>query len=212
MAREVPSNVHYPFGIETTAMLGVDFQVGFGDGFEPVPDASAAVENFRRASARWRELGGTVIHVQTVYTPDRQPQGRIVDFVPNVAEALAEGARDAEPYAELVDPADELVYKRTFSAVASSDLMQRLESLGFDSVVLGGLTTPICVQTTADALSMSGFKVTLLHDACASQAIGELSAQEAHLAAVQRMAYLFTAACTTSGFLASLDALPVAGG
>jgi len=206
MACEVPSIVHYPFEIEKTAILGVDFQVGFGDGFEPVPDAGAAVENFRRASARWRELGGTVIHVQTIYTPERRPQGRIADFVPNVAEALAEGARDAEPYAELIDPADEIVYKRTFSAVASSDLVQRLESLGFDGVVLGGLTTPICVQTTADALSMGGFKVTLLQDACASQPIGGLSAQDAHLAAVQRMAYLFTAVSTTDAFLASLKA------
>jgi hypothetical protein len=49
---------------------------------------------------------------------------------------------------------------------------------------------------------MLGFEVTVLADACASQAIGSLSAQDAHVAALQRMAYLFAAVQDTGEFIA----------
>jgi nicotinamidase-related amidase len=51
---------------------------------------------------------------------------------------------------------------------------------------------------------MVGIKVIVLTDACASQAIGTLSAEDAHAAAIQRMAYLFAAVQTTETFLKSL--------
>ena len=71
---------------------------------------------------------------------------------------------------------------------------------------------PICVQTTVDGLSMTGFKVIVLADACASQAIGALSAEQAHAAAIQRMAYLFAAAEDTATFVAKVRALQPAAG
>jgi hypothetical protein len=49
-------------------------------------------------------------------------------------------------------------------------------------------------------------------DACASQAIGTLSAEQAHAAAVQRMAYLFAAIETTDAFVARVRALQPAAG
>jgi nicotinamidase-related amidase len=79
-------------------------------------------------------------------------------------------------------------------------------------VVVGGLTTPICVQTTVDGLSMTGVKVIVLTDACASQAIGALSAEQAHEAAIARMAYLFAAIEDTDAFVARVRALQPAAG
>ena len=54
---------------------------------------------------------------------------------------------------------------------------------------------------------MSGIKVIVLEDACASQAIGRFSAEQAHEAAVDRMGYLFAQIETTAGFLASAKAI-----
>jgi len=96
--------------------------------------------------------------------------------------------------------------------VLSSDLVDQLLARNVDTVVVGGLTTPICVQTTVDGLSMVGLKVILLADACASQAIGTLSAEQAHAAAVQRMAYLFAAVEDTGAFVARVRALQPAAG
>ena len=77
-------------------------------------------------------------------------------------------------------------------------------------MVVGGLTTPICVQTTVDGLSMVGLKVIVLADACASQAIGTLSAQDAHSAALQRLAYLFAAVEDTGSFITAAGSVPAA--
>jgi nicotinamidase-related amidase len=208
MSKQAVSNVSYPVAPGTTALLTVDCQFGFGAGsWEQVPDADAAVENLRRAGRVWRECGGAVVHVQTAYTPERPPSGRITDFEPGIAEALAAGTRAAEAYPDLVLDGDLVVYKTTFSAVLSSDLVGQLRARGVDTVVVGGLTTPICVQTTVDGLSMTGLKVIVLADACASQAIGTLSAEQAHAAAIARMAYLFAAVEDTDAFVAQVRAL-----
>jgi nicotinamidase-related amidase len=208
MSKQAVSNVSYPVAPGTTALLTVDCQFGFGTGsWEQVPHADAAVENLRRAGRVWRECGGAVVHVQTAYTPERPPSGRITDFEPGIAEALAAGTRAAEAYPDLVLDGDLVVYKTTFSAVLSSDLVGQLRARGVDTVVVGGLTTPICVQTTVAGLSMTGQKVIVLADACASQAIGTLSAEQAHAAAIARMAYLFAAVEDTDAFVAQVRAL-----
>lgn len=212
MSKQAVSNVSYPVNPVTTVLLSIDCQFGFGAGsWEQVPHADAAVENFRQATRAWRQCGGAVIHVQTAYTPERPPSGRITDFEPGIAAALAAGTQATEPYPDLIADGDLVLYKTTFSAVLSSDLPAQLRARGADTVV-GGLTTPICVQTTVDALSMTGFKVIVLADACASQAIGTLSAEQAHAAAIQRMAYLFAAVEDTDEFVAKVRALQPAGG
>jgi biuret amidohydrolase len=193
-----PNVVSYAIDPRSAALVGVDFQVGFGHGFEPVPHADEAVANFVALARAWREAGGTVIHVHTTYTPERVPTGRVTDFVPGIAGALSEGSPLAAFYDGMVEDGDVLVPKTTFSAVLSSDLSAELTGRGFDTAVVGGLTTPICVQTTVDALSMTGTKVCLVTDACASQPMGGLSAEEAHDAAVQRMGYLFASVATTA--------------
>jgi biuret amidohydrolase len=205
-----PGVVTYDIDPGTTALVGVDFQRGFGHGFEPVPKADAAVANFVSLAQAWREVGGTVLHVHTTYTPERTPTGRITDFVPGIAGALSEGSPMAAFYEGMVQEGDVLVPKTTFSAVMSSDLSDELAERGFDTAVVGGLTTPICVQTTVDALSMTGIKVCLLHDACASQPIGSLTAEQAHDAAVERMGYLFAMVTTTAAVMEAIGATAAA--
>lgn len=201
--------VVYAIDPVTTALVSVDFQVGFGhNSWVSVPHADAAVRKFIDAAQAWRQVGGTVIHVHTFYTPERGPTGRIIDFVPDVARALAKDSPSGAFYNGVVKEGDILVCKTSFGAVMSSDLLAQLRSRNLDTAVVAGLTTPICVQTTVDGLSMSGIKVVLLEDACASQAIGGLSAEQAHQAAIDRMGYAFAQVETTADFVANAKALP----
>ena len=102
MSREAVSNVSYPVAPGTTVLLTIDCQFGFGAGsWEQVPHADAAVENLRRAALAWRECGGEVVHVQTVYTPERAPSGRITGCVPTrKAPARTTGDQVAPPSVE----------------------------------------------------------------------------------------------------------------
>ncbi len=201
MARD-DRRVVYPIDPATTALVGVDIQVGFGrDSWEAVPHADAAVRNFIDAARAWREIGGTVIQVHVAFTPERGPTGRMTDFISDAARALAKDSPATAFYDGVFQEGDILVRKTTFGAVISSDLLAQLQSRKFDTAVVAGLTTPICVQATVDGLSMSGIKVILLEDACASQAIGRFSAEQAHQAAVDRMGYLFAQVETSASFI-----------
>lgn len=139
MSRQAVGNVSYPVNPVTTVLLSIDCQYGFGAGsWEQVPHADAAVENFRKAGRAWRQCGGAVIHVQTASTPERAPSGRITDFEPGIAAALAAGTQATEPYPDLIADGDLVVHKTAFSAVLSSDLPAQLRARGADTVVVGG--------------------------------------------------------------------------
>jgi ureidoacrylate peracid hydrolase len=194
----------YDLSPDHTVLLGVDFQRGFGDGaWEHTPDASSAVAHFRDAAASWRRAGGRVVMCREIYYPsdfqgaDGQP---IADVVAN--HPLMSGRDNAEFYPDLVEPEDLVMRKTGFSAVVAGNLLEILADHGWDTVVMGGLTTPICVGTTSDGLSMAGIKVVVLEDACASQPFDGFSAQEAHAFALARFRYQFGQTMTTEQFTA----------
>ena len=70
------------------------------------------------------------------------------------------------------------------------------------------MTTPICVGTTSDDLSMAGIKVVILEDACASQPFDGVSADDAHAFALARFRYVFGQTMTTQEFREFARALP----
>ncbi len=186
-----------------TVMLGIDFQKGFADGgWEHTPDAAAAVARFREAATSWRGAGGRVIMCREIYYPedypgpDGEPIAEIVAGHP-----LMSGRHNAEFHPGLLEPDDLVMRKTGFSAVAAGDLLEILAEHGWDTVVIGGLTTPICVGTTSDDLSMAGLKVVILEDACASQSFEDVSAQDAHAFALARFRYLFGQTMTSAEFV-----------
>jgi nicotinamidase-related amidase len=189
--------VSYDLGPTHTALVSVDFQHAFGDGgWEHVPHARAAVQRFGELASRWRAAGGTIIHVHTTfYSGETVPPGR---------ETLLEGNSGSAFYDGIVEDGDILVRKIGFSAVSGSNLLEVLREHGFTTAIVGGLTTPICVETTADGLSMSGVRVAVLSDATASQAIGEYSAELAHEFSIARMSYLVGQVTTTDDVIRSL--------
>jgi len=120
------------------------------------------------------------------------------------------GRDNAEFHPGLVEPGDLVMRKTGFSAVAAGNLLEILAEHGWDTVVMGGLTTPICVGTTSDDLSMAGLNVVILEDACASQPFDGFSAQQAHAFAIARFRYQFGQTMTTNEFSESADRLSAA--
>ena len=192
----------YDLSPDHTVLLGVDFQQGFGDGaWEHTPDAPEAVSNFHEAAGSWRGAGGRVVMCREIYYPSDYPGPNGEPIAEVVAHhPLMSGRDNAEFYPGLVEPEDLVMRKTGFSAVAAGNLLEILSEHGWDTVVMGGLTTPICVGTTSDGLSMAGIKVVILEDACASQPFEGFSAQEAHAFALARFRYQFGQTMTTKKF------------
>jgi len=63
---------------------------------------------------------------------------------------------------------DIILPKRRFSAFYKTDLDQTLRLLGADTIVVTGITTEVCVLTTAMDGLCHDFSVILLEDCCAS--------------------------------------------
>ena len=193
----------YDLSPHRTVLIGIDFQQAFGEGaWEDVPGASAAIDNFRVAARSWRSAGGRVVMVREAYTPDDFPVA-VRDEIARV-HPLMLGSANCEFHPDLLDDGDISILKKGFSAFAASELPALLDDRGWDTVVIGGLTTPICVTTTADGLSMAGIKVVILSDACASQPFDGVSGELAHDVALARFRYQFGQTLTTEEFVARL--------
>jgi nicotinamidase-related amidase len=75
-------------------------------------------------------------------------------------------------WAEIADllPADApRIAKRSFSALGSPELLERLSSLGRSQVVVAGIETHVCVSQTAHDLVAGGFGVHVPRDAVTSR-------------------------------------------
>lgn len=80
------------------------------------------------------------------------------------------GTKEAEFLEELAPLPGELVVEKTSSgAFNSGGLDQALRNLGVERIVLCGVDTRFCVETTVRDASDRGFEVVLVGDACASK-------------------------------------------
>ncbi len=79
------------------------------------------------------------------------------------------GSPELEIIDELKPVAGELVIdKNSASAFNSSNIDQLLRNLGIDSLVLTGVATNACVETTSRDAADRGYKCILVDDACAT--------------------------------------------
>ena len=167
-----------------TALILIDMQRGFIDAASPlcIAGAAATIPACERALAAARDHGLAVYHVRREYAAD----GSDVEAVRH--GTWAEGGRPlsaAWPESlacppELAPREDEpVIVKPSWSAFFGTDLHERLQKRGINTIVLAGTTTPNCVRSTAyDGMAL-GYNVAALADATSSRT---LEVQEANLA------------------------------
>ncbi len=163
----------------TRALLVIDMQNGFchPDGSFPrlgmgLEGADEAVRNAAVAVARAREAEVPVVFTRHLYRPGRADEGwALRSTAPRLAgiDGLAAGSWDAEVVDELkCTGADMVVDKVRFDAFQWTSLEPLLRGLGAEHLVVCGVITNICVETTVRSAFMRDFPVTLLADCCAA--------------------------------------------
>jgi ureidoacrylate peracid hydrolase len=162
------------------ALLVVDMQNGFchpqgsfariGMGLE---GAEAAVRNAAVAVAQARRAALPVVFTRHLYRPGRPDEGRALkQNSPAMAgiDGLKAGSWDAEVVDELGwGPGDLTVDKVRFDAFQWTSLEPLLRGLGVAELVVCGVVTNLCVETTVRSAFMRDFPVTLLADCCAAK-------------------------------------------
>src|SRR5580658_10941705 len=162
------------------ALLVVDMQNGFchpGGSFPRIgrglEDAMDAVGNAAVAAGQARRAGVPVVFTRHVYRPGRPDEGAaLIGNSPELAgvSGLAGGSWDAEVCAELgCGPDDLVVDKVRFDAFQWTSLEPLLRGLGVTDLVVCGVITNICVESTVRSAFMRVSPVTLLADCCAAK-------------------------------------------
>jgi len=170
---------------------------------EAVAHAAVAVGQARRA-------GIPVVFTRHVYRPGRADEGQALKRnSPALAslEGLAATSWDAQVMDELgCGPDDLVVDKVRFDAFQWTSLEPLLRGLGVAELLICGVITNICVESTVRSAFMRDFPVTLLADCCAAKTrrLHELSLEVLSSYALADMASI------TEGF--DVGATPVAVG
>ncbi len=162
-----------------TALVVVDMQNFFMKPGEPMASAAARemVPNVNRLARGLRDAGGRVVWVQMEASEESltawhnfhdlfRPEGREYRL-----RTLARGSEGHQLWSELeVDPSDERVVKRRYSAMiqGASDLEDVLRRHGIETVLVAGVATNVCCESTARDAMMRGFRTIMVSDANAS--------------------------------------------
>ncbi len=200
-------------GIERTALLVIDMQNGFcasGGSFAAlgldVSMCTAAIPGCVTLVEAARAAGVSVVYTRYVYRADYQDGGVLVqEILPAMQEAksLAAGTWDAELVEELVPSAAEFVVdKNRYSAFYATGLQPILTSLGVRDLILCGVTTNMCVETTARDASQRDYRVFVVSDAT-----GELD-RARHELALGTIGFGFGAVVTSEQVVAAWGAEP----
>lgn len=162
---------------DTTAVILIGYQ---NDYFAPNGKLNSALEcrsqvrNALQKTLRLIEtladstttLIATPITFTPTYTEITDPVG-ILNTIKDL-EAFKAGTSGAELIPEITGFGDRIAVvpgKRGLNAFAETELNDRLVEAGIEDVVLAGVVTSLCIDSTARSAQEQGYRVTILEDA-----------------------------------------------
>jgi nicotinamidase-related amidase len=176
----------YSFELKHTALMIIDMQRdfilpgGFGESLgNDVTRLSAIVPTLERLLLAWREAGGVVVHTREAHLPDLSdcppsklerghPSQKIGDQGP-MGRLLVRGEWGSDIIDELTPlPGELLIDKPGKGAFYNTDLHTLLQSRSITHLVITGVTTEVCVQTTMREANDRGYECVLIEDATQS--------------------------------------------
>jgi len=186
-----------------TALIVIDMQNVWVKVGMPAytPYCEAIVPNINLLARAMRDAGGSVWWIRAIYGDDAPRTWSAYmeflspEFLGDMLGALTEGEEGAMLWHALdVQPGDQHVIKRRFSALiqGSSDLLERLQAAGIDTVIITGTATNICCESTARDAFMLNYRTLVVSDANATVS------DEAHNASLNALFMRFADVFTTA--------------
>lgn len=198
--KPIPDTIAELTDPRTTALINIDLQNGFcamgGEhdrGGLDVSACQAIIPRVVRLSAQARKVGALVIFTQTISLPDHRSDSpawlrfKLKTYVPKGLDDYSqEGSWDADFVDEVrPEPSDVVVKKHRSDAFEGTNLDLVLRSNGIKTVVITGVVTQACVESTARAASFRDYFVVIARDCVAT------TKQEYHEASLKVMEYRF---------------------
>jgi nicotinamidase-related amidase len=214
----------YSFDPASVALLCIDFQRdfvepgGFGESLgNDVSRLRSAIEPTRAVLAAFRDRGLTVIHTREGHRPDLtdlfpakrdrgNPSLRIGEEGP-MGRLLVRGSAGHDIVPELApQPGEVVLDKPGKGSFYATDLETILRARGITHLVVTGVTTEVCVQSTVREANDRGFESLILSD-CTGSYFPEF--HESALAMFSAQGAIVGWVSTSAGLLASFDRTPL---
>lgn len=174
-----------------SALLVIDMQRYFGEMAAPIVDNIAALLAAARGS------GVPVVYTQHGHRDPAHDGGMLLEWW---GELIVHGSSDWELLPQLAPAAGEPVFaKNRYSAFAGTELEGWLRGRGLEELIVTGVMTNCCCETTARDAFVRDFRVFFAVDATATVD------QELHLASLKTLAYGFAYLLDTDGLLRALQ-------
>jgi len=223
MARKQMGAEPYEFEFDptTTALLIIDMQRdfvlpgGFGEALgNDVTPLQATIQPIRRVLEAARKLGMSIIHTREGHRPDLSDcppsklirgrgKTRIGDPGP-MGRILVRGESGHDIVPELYpDPGETVIDKPGKGAFYATDLELILRNRAIKTLIVCGVTTEVCVNTTVREANDRGFDCVVLSD-CVGSYFPEF--QQAALAMVKAQGGIFGWVSDSKRALAVLSA------
>ncbi|WP_411382637.1 cysteine hydrolase family protein [Pseudomonas sp. L7] len=141
----------------TQALIIVDFQKDYFPGGKWLLEGiQSAADNAVRALQHARSTGQWVVHVRH-------------EFADGQAPFLAAGSEGTRVYPGLAEQGDEpVIVKHQVNAFKDTRLAQLLSEWNIEQLLVVGNMSHVCVDAIVRAGADLGYKITVLHDACAT--------------------------------------------
>lgn len=176
------------------ALVVVDLQNDYFPGGKwTLSGIDAAADNAGRLLAAARTAGEPVLHIRHEFRSEDAPF-----FTP--------GSPGAQIHPKAANRADEpVILKHFVNSFRDTELKQRLDEIGVTEIVLCGAMSHMCIDAATRAAADFGYKVTLIHDACASRDLTfngvTVPAAQVHAAFMAALGFAYAQLCSTDEFL-----------
>jgi nicotinamidase-related amidase len=141
-----------------TALVLVDIQKDYFDGGRwTLSKMDQAADNAARILDHARKTGDMIVHIRHEIPSDAAPFFR-------------PGSEGAEIHPDVAPiNGEEVILKHKPNSFLNTRLHDTLASHGISNLVLVGAMSQMCIDATARAAADLGYKVTVVHDACAAR-------------------------------------------
>ena len=201
--------VDFPVVPSRMALINVDMQNCFVEN-SPIaaPGGPEVLARINRLAQACRDAGIAIVHTAHVVRPDGSNVGVMGEIIPPVNDGIIDkGAPTAELHAGLeVADGDIVLDKPRFGAFHGTDLEMILRGRGIDSIIVSGIATNVCCETTAREANVRDFRVFFLSDGTATFGVGDLTAEEIQKATCTTLGFVFAQVLTVDEMIGKIEA------
>jgi nicotinamidase-related amidase len=181
-----------------TALLIVDMQNFFvnsrSKGLGPI--SPFVMSNTKRVLKAFRKAERPVIYTRHVHRRDGSDAGMMGWWWDDM---IVEGSWESEIHEELAPrPEEKVIQKHRYSAFYNTDLEIILRCQGIEDLVISGVMTNLCCESTARDAYMRDFRVFFLADATGT------AYEEMHIASLLNLSYGFAYVTTAEKVISQL--------